>query len=292
MGVGTGWPLAFRLLTGSQSGMDQQPARAITDEEKNTFWEDGVVCLRNMFDAEWITRMQTAVDYAIANPGPMKLTLGQGLAGTFHGDSFVWTWQDDFRAFVFESPAAQIARQVLGAEERVTLFFDTLLVKEPGSEAVTPWHHDQPYWPVDGEQVCTVWTPFDPVTVDSGAVEYLIGSHRWGKRFQPKSFTGDNRYGDSMEPLPDIEAERDRHRFVTYETEPGDCIVHHGLTIHAAPGNASSTTRRRALATRFCGDDCTYRPEGSFQPLIREPEIPSGAPLECSLFPRVWPMAS
>lgn len=268
--------------------MQRQLTRDITPEERQTFWRDGVVCLRSMFGADWIERMQRAVDDAIADPGPMHLALGQGQAGTFHGDSFVWTWQDDFRAFVFESPAARIAQQVLGATERVTLFFDTLLVKEPGSEAVTPWHHDQPYWPVDGEQVCTVWTPFDPVTRTSGAVEYLIGSHRWGKRFQPQSFTGDDRYGNSLEPLPDIEAMRDDHEFVIYETEPGDCIVHHGLTIHAAPGNSNTTIRRRALATRFCGDDVTYRPEGSVQPLIREPEIASGAPLECDLFPRVW----
>lgn len=268
--------------------MQSKPKRPVTDAERAEFWENGVVCLRDMFDAAWVARMQNAVDLAVANPGPMHLKLGQGLAGKFHGDSFVWTWHDDFRAFVFESPAAHIAQQVLGAQERVTLFFDTLLVKEPGSEAETPWHHDQPYWPVDGTQVCTVWTPFDPVVTTTGAVEYLVGSHRWGKRFQPQSFTGDNRYGNTLDPLPDIEAERGEHEFVIYETKPGDCLVHHGLTLHRAPGNDSTEIRRRALATRFCGDDVTYKPEGSFQPLIREPDLAPGAPLECDLFPRVW----
>ena len=269
-------------------GMQNEPKRLVTDKERDEFRRTGVVCLRDMFDVAWIERMQGAVDNAIANPGPMHLKLDQGMAGKFHGDSFVWTWQDDFRAFMFESPAAHTAQQVLGATERVTLFFDTLLVKEPGSQAVTPWHHDQPYWPIEGNQVCTIWTPFDPVTVESGAVEYLVGSHCWGKRYQPQSFTGDNRYGTSMEPLPDIEAQRDQHKFVIYETEPGDCVVHHGLTLHRAPGNANASVRRRALASRFCGDDATYRPEGSFQPLIRDPGIESGAPLECGLFPRVW----
>ena len=70
-------------------------ARAITDAEKEAFWSDGVVCLRDMFDPAWISRMQAAVDDAVANPGPMSLQLGKGLEGTFHGDSFVWTWQDD-----------------------------------------------------------------------------------------------------------------------------------------------------------------------------------------------------
>ncbi|WP_416896678.1 MAG: phytanoyl-CoA dioxygenase family protein [Minwuia sp.] len=202
--------------------MNRNPPRDVTADEIETFRRYGVVCLRQMFDADWIARMQDAVDDAIANPGPMALNLNQGMKGKFHGDSFVWTWQPDFRAFIFDSPAPRIAQQILGASERVTLFFDTLLVKEPGSQAVTPWHHDQPYWPIEGEQVCTVWTPFDAVTRDSGAVEYLVGSHRWGRRFQPQSFTGDSRYGASLEPVPDIEAERDRHEFVLYETEPGD----------------------------------------------------------------------
>jgi len=84
--------------------MRQDLPREITEDERATFWRDGVVCLRKMFDADWIERMQHAVDEAIANPGPMSLELDQGLAGKFHGDSFVWTWHDDFRAFVFDSP--------------------------------------------------------------------------------------------------------------------------------------------------------------------------------------------
>jgi hypothetical protein len=27
----------------------------------------------------------------------------------------------------------------------------------------TPWHHDQPYYPVDGEQIVSLWMPLDPV---------------------------------------------------------------------------------------------------------------------------------
>ena len=29
--------------------------------------------------------------------------------------------------------------------------------------APTPWHHDQPYWTVDGNQVCSIWLSLDPV---------------------------------------------------------------------------------------------------------------------------------
>ena len=118
--------------------MNPAPLRAVTDQERERYEEDGVVCLRGVFDADWIARMAAAVDRAVERPGPMALDLSQGQAGRFHGDSFVWTWDEDFRSFVFDSPAAPLAASVMGSR-KVNLFFDTLLVKEPGSAAPTRW---------------------------------------------------------------------------------------------------------------------------------------------------------
>ena len=39
-----------------------------------------------------------------------------------------------------------------------------MLVKEPGTAASTSWHHDQSYYPVDGDDVCSLWIPVDPVS--------------------------------------------------------------------------------------------------------------------------------
>ena len=44
------------------------------------------------------------------------------------------------------------------------------------------------------------------------------------------------------------------------DSEPGDVVVHHVMTLHGAPGNAHSDRRRRGLATRWCGDDAVYDP--------------------------------
>ena len=52
--------------------MNRNPPRDITTDEIDTFWRDGVVCLRGMFDADWIARMGEAVDDAIARPGPWR----------------------------------------------------------------------------------------------------------------------------------------------------------------------------------------------------------------------------
>jgi len=40
--------------------------------------------------------------------------------------------------------------------------------------------------------------------------------------------------------------------------------------------------------TRWTGDDVRYAPKPKVQPLIRQPDIPAGAPLDSDLWPVVW----
>ena len=35
----------------------------------------------------------------------------------------------------------------------------TIVLYLPGTEKETPWHHDQAYYPVDGEAVVSIWMP-------------------------------------------------------------------------------------------------------------------------------------
>ena len=75
---------------------------------------------------------------------------------------FVWNdycnWYrfDEYKDFVFNSPAAEIAGRLTQSYE-IRLFHEHILVKEPKTSEPTPWHHDQPYYCVDGEQVCSIW---------------------------------------------------------------------------------------------------------------------------------------
>ena len=267
----------------------QQPSRQITDDEVSAFQENGAVCLRGLFDGGWLERLRDAVDERIAKPGVMRREFGKdGKPGRFYDDTFIWTTSSNstFRDFAFDSPAAGIAARLMRSL-RINLLFDQFLIKEPGASERTPWHHDIPYWPVSGEQVCSLWFALDPVNADNGAVEYVKGSHRWGKRFLAQSFFGDSRYAEDLPKIPDIESMRGELEFLQWEMEPGDCLVHHGLTVHGAPGNSTQGVRRRGYITRWCGDDVRYQPRPNIQPMLRDPGISPGAPLDCDLFPRV-----
>ena len=143
-----------------------------TDEDVARYRSDGAICLRGAFSAEWIERLRRAVDDDIAAPGPMmRLNTPQGAPGRFFVDFQLWQRHPAARDFVHDSPAAEIARRLMRTRE-VVYYHDHLLVKEPGTRERTPWHHDQPYYPIDGEQIVSLWLPLDPV--DRGTcVEYV-----------------------------------------------------------------------------------------------------------------------
>ena len=86
---------------------------------------------------------------------------------------------------IFESALGEVAAALMGSRE-VRLYHDHMLTKEPGTRARTPWHQDQPYYNIEGEQNCSFWIPVDPVRRES-TLELVAGSHR-GAWLMPRSF--------------------------------------------------------------------------------------------------------
>ena len=56
--------------------MTVRTARTVTQDEIDTYAADGVVCIRNAFDPDWIARLRTATEEVIAQPGPFGATYG------------------------------------------------------------------------------------------------------------------------------------------------------------------------------------------------------------------------
>ena len=149
------------------------------------------------------------------------------------------------------------------------LYEDSLLVKEPGTSERTAFHQDMAYFHVTGRQVCTTWCPLDDVTLETGAVQYVRGSHLWTTEFKPNFFVSTATIpGTEGEEVPDVAADPGKYDVVSFETGPGDVVVHHARTIHGAAGNASATRRRRAISVRYCGDDARFhrRPGAPLKP--------------------------
>jgi ectoine hydroxylase-related dioxygenase (phytanoyl-CoA dioxygenase family) len=160
-------------------------------------------------------------------------------------------------------------------------------VKKPGANERTPWRQDQPYWAVAGRQICSIWLPRDPVTRET-CVEYVAGSQAWSE-FSPCHFADGTPYeGADLSPLPDIEAECERHRIVSFAMEPGDYLVFQAMIVHGAPPNHSAN-RRRALATPWTRDDARYCVRlGEVGIPTEDPDLKHGYLMDCERFPFVW----
>jgi len=259
----------------------------VSAAERETYERDGVVCLRGRFSQQWLDFVAEAIDQAMAQPGPhAEEYTPKGGAGRFFGDLELFHRLPAFRRFAMESPAAQIAAQAMGAQ-RVNFFYDQVLVKEPGTAERTPWHQDQPYWAVSGRQVCSVWLALDPVPEDV-CVEYVRGSHRWPE-FSPYHFADGTPYADTGLPaLPAIEADRSTYDIARFTMQPGDCLVFQAMIVHGAPGNRGQQ-RRRALSTRWAGDDARYcLRKGEVAIPTSDPGLAHGARLDSERFPLVW----
>jgi ectoine hydroxylase-related dioxygenase (phytanoyl-CoA dioxygenase family) len=268
--------------------MKRDLMRDITREEIETYQRDGVVLLKNQFSQEWIEFLRDLAEEDMNTPGKLKHELAEASdSGRFFVNTFLWHRSSEFKKFVFESPARKVVSALMKAS-KVNIVFDQLLIKEPNTKTRTHWHHDLTYWPIAGDSVCTLWLALDDATAETGAVEYIKGSHKWGVRYRPTAFRPEIEYAEDLPEAPDVDATREKFDIVQYELKPGDCTVHHGLTLHGAPGNQTPSRRRRAHVTRWAGDDVVYDPRPNVQPMLFDPDIPAGAPLDSDLWPVVW----
>jgi ectoine hydroxylase-related dioxygenase (phytanoyl-CoA dioxygenase family) len=270
--------------------MPDAPLRPLSTDELRAYDEQGVVLARGLFPEAWTRRMAAAVDRVVAQPTPMGQAISDAEQG-FAGDLFLWKTDDDFRDWVYHSPAAHVAQQVLRST-RVRHFYDQLFVKPPGCHLPTPWHHDVTFWPVDVESkgLCSIWISFDAISRETSGLEFVRGSHRWPERYKAITPTYDPYMMDSdFADPPDIDAQRDRYDLFCPDMAPGDCLIFDAHVVHGSSANTSTDTPRRALSTRWAADSVRYDPRHATMPLLWTHGLRAGDALAGPLFPQILP---
>ena len=266
--------------------------RHVTSEQIEQFRREGATVLRGVLDDAWLADLAEGVEQNLAAPGPWANDYtADDRPGRFFGDYVNWDRIPAFARVALHSPVADAARALLGPEP-VRFFHEHVLVKEPGTAEITPWHHDQPYYCVDGDRNLSLWVTLDPVAAADG-LAFVAGSHRWGRRFVPRRFLDHVPYADGdagFELVPDIDAED--HRLLRFDVRPGDAIAFHFTTVHGAPGNERSDVRRRAVSFRYVGDDATF----ALRPWLHSPPFEAGGlvpgePLDDPRFPALDPLS-
>jgi len=271
-----------------QNTLRERVARCVSDDTIAAFKRDGVVCIRQLLRPDELALLAEGIEANLAAPSPRaKVASRPDDPGRFFEDFCNWQDNPAYRRFIFATPLALVAQQLMQSRS-VRLYHDHLLVKEPGTRQRTPWHQDQPYYNVAGHQNISMWIPVDPVTRAS-TLEFVAGSHQ-GPWLMPRTFMDNEAKWfpeGSLADLPDIEAARAQFPILGWEIEPGDFVCFHMLTLHAA-GGVDGNRRRRVFSVRMLGDDMRHAPRRwrtspDFPGLADE--LPAGAPLEHPLFP-------
>lgn len=263
------------------------PHPLLTQDMIETYQRDGVVLIRGLF-SDWVEELRAGVERNMDDPGPYASeNEKEGETGRFFDDYCNWQRIPEFVQVIHQSPAAQVAAELMGSQE-VQVFHDHVLVKEPGTSMATPWHSDGPYYFVEGRQTVSFWSPLDPV--DEATLRMVPGSHRWEKPVLPMRWVQDEAYFPNIEdymPVPDPEAEG--MEIVEWAMQPGDAVAFNYHVLHGTRGNRSGT-RRRAFSLRLVGDDARYveRPGRTSPPFPGHGMVP-GQRLREDWFPVIWP---
>ena len=264
-----------------------QPLRPVSDEDVATYARDGVVCLRRVFDPEWLQSMEAPARQLLIEKqdfGLLPNNPGRYMARTI----------PQFRHFVFESPLGQAAAKVLGSSS-ARFFFDEIFAKKPQSDEKTIWHTDHMGWPVSPESkmIPSLWIPLTPI-IKINSLEVIAASQNHYNKYWLFSPNGKKMIRpDDRLPHPDGEAMRAdpayAGRFLTWDMAVGDMLVVHPRALHYSHGNPTDDWRI-ALSVRVFGDDVRWSPRPdclniagvSFDEMV-EGEAPGG-----DLFPLLW----
>ena len=283
--------------------MNTELLRTITTNEVETYHRDGVLKLPGMFDKDWIEILNKGLDANIETPTRRSRIWYKDTSGrSMFYDHTAWQGIEEYRKFIFNSPAAQICGRLMDSAT-VNFFFDSVFVRSTGTQFETPWHQDEPYWSVEGYDACSLWMPLVPVKRKS-SLSFVPGSHRLETVFKQYNFGDLNPvrkknvdqvdFSDIAEQeFPDINADPERFGVVSWDMQPGDCIAFNGRTMHGGSGKLDDGYELRVFTTKWVGDDvrikfrdCGMDPDHS--PDMIEKGLKPGDRPDTDLYPQVW----
>ncbi|MEQ8841686.1 MAG: phytanoyl-CoA dioxygenase family protein [Acidimicrobiales bacterium] len=205
------------------------------------FTERGHCCVRALADeqecAAYLPEIQAGVDRWHPAPTPIEERDTYGKA--FLQAVALRSVHEPVRGFVESPRFARVAAELMGVDG-VRLYHDQALFKEPGGGR-TPWHQDQNYWPLDTDDIVTMWMPLVDLDPAVGSMIFVDGSHLDGN-------VGAGEISDASDEAVQRSIDAGGRSTTTHGAlRAGDATFHRGWTIHSAGPNP--TDRMRPVMT-------------------------------------------
>ena len=235
--------------------------KIISENEVIRFKEDGAILLKNKFKKKWIDLLKHGINKAKAKPSPRftNHTKDRNLP-SYLEDFWTWNLHEEFTDFVYNSPTAKIASELLGAK-KINLVMDNWFFREAGSKSKPPFHHDISYFDFEGS-MCVLWLPLEPVNKQDG-IAWIKGSHLWNKLFLRTRFNDGHKVdgvagvvnGKKYEITPDILKNKNNYEFLEWDLEVGDCVYFDIRTLHGALYETSPSSNINRFTLRMAKEN-------------------------------------
>ena len=267
-------------------------------EEINKFKEDGAVILRNKFDEIWIAKLRLGIQKAKNTPSPRLVSHTKEKDQPAYYEDF-WSWNlfNEFEDFVFNSPTAKMAAELLGAN-KIYLVMDNWFFREAGSKSFPPFHHDISYFDFEGS-MCVLWLPLEQVKKEEG-ISFVKGSHLWNKLFLRTRFYDGHKIdgdvckinGKTYENAPNIIKDKTKYEFLHWDLALGDCIYFDIRTLHGSLNAVIPKKNIHRYTLRMVDENGKIEYRGKWakqeRDLMEQQGYNDGDKISGKMFPQLW----
>ena len=119
-------------------------------------------------------------------------------------------------------------------------------IKEANSPSFVSWHQDSTYWGLEPPDVISAWLALSDAPLESGAMKFLPGSHKWQQVEHRDTFDENNLLTRGQE----IAVEVDETQAVDVPLKMGEISLHHVRLAHGSYPNTTND-RRIGLSIRY-----------------------------------------
>lgn len=267
--------------------------RDITPEEITHYQARGAAYIPQLIDRESAEQLRKECLRADRPAGRYKNALSE--SGGFYEERFMGEHSDMLRAFALDARLGKSAAAAMQSPS-ARFLFDHLLVCGPNNPVPNYWHQDISYWPIEGQQVCSLWITLTDCTVESSALEIVLDSDK-GEVHAIRPF-GEEDMGDEVKKnydkgaIPKYHEMRDKYDILSRDMKAGDAYLFNARVMHASGGNRSKDVQRVALSLRYIGEDVVWHPRPAFDPEALTPDdvvLNVGDKFHGRMFPEIWP---
>ena len=277
-------PEPQKLKYSSKTDLKRELSRpySLTINNIKTFQRNGFIKLKNILTPAVINVLRREI------LSLLKKTFknyNENKRNRFLSLEMMWLKNSLIREFVFSPRITKICADLLSVK-KIRLYHDNALVKESGCGR-TPWHYDDHHFPLETNDVITVWIPAQATPVEMGPLTFAkpLEVYKLVKniKFNEYDTSYDKKINDVF-----------RAKQVSIVEEPfelGEVSFHHNLSFHTASEN-KTTQSRIVLANTYFADGARVVNDptmvsGDWKKFI--PATKPGEIVSSNLNPICWP---